>query len=128
MATKAKDIGITGRGLTFKRHFTKEGVHPFDEAGGKTEFGAPAFFEARHLAAIGLVIVSQQVEDAMEHEDGNFLFDGVSEFASLRAGAAERDGEVAEAGTGRGKGEDVRRVVFLAEVAIEAAQFGIAGS
>src|SRR5713226_3444482 len=31
VATKAKDIGISGRGLTFKRHFTKDGVHPFDE-------------------------------------------------------------------------------------------------
>jgi ribonucleoside-diphosphate reductase alpha chain len=31
VATKERDIGI-GRGrLTFKRHFTKEGVHPFDE-------------------------------------------------------------------------------------------------
>jgi ribonucleoside-diphosphate reductase alpha chain len=31
VATQERDIGI-GRGrLTFKRHFTKEGVHPFDE-------------------------------------------------------------------------------------------------
>ncbi|MFN2591117.1 MAG: vitamin B12-dependent ribonucleotide reductase [Actinomycetota bacterium] len=31
MATKERDLQTRGRGLTFKRHFTKEGVHPFDE-------------------------------------------------------------------------------------------------
>ena len=31
MATKEKDVGVQRGRLSFKRHFTKEGVHPFDE-------------------------------------------------------------------------------------------------
>jgi ribonucleoside-diphosphate reductase alpha chain len=31
VATKEGDVEVVGTGLTFKRHFTKEGVRPFDE-------------------------------------------------------------------------------------------------
>jgi ribonucleoside-diphosphate reductase alpha chain len=31
VATKEKDVGISRGKLSFKRHFTKEGLHPFDE-------------------------------------------------------------------------------------------------
>ncbi|MEX2204210.1 MAG: vitamin B12-dependent ribonucleotide reductase [Actinomycetota bacterium] len=33
MATKEGDVQVIRDGLTFKRYFTKEGVHPFDEIG-----------------------------------------------------------------------------------------------
>jgi ribonucleoside-diphosphate reductase alpha chain len=36
VATKAKDIGITRGGLSFKRHFTRQGTHPFDETEWET--------------------------------------------------------------------------------------------
>ncbi len=36
MATKAKDIGITRGGLSFERHFTRQGTHPFDETEWET--------------------------------------------------------------------------------------------
>ncbi len=31
MATKQRDLGSRQRGVAFRRHFTREGVHPFDE-------------------------------------------------------------------------------------------------
>ena len=31
MATKQRDLGVRPSGLSFKRYFTKEDVHPFDE-------------------------------------------------------------------------------------------------
>jgi len=31
VATKERDVAVRGGGLAFKRHFSKEGVHPFDE-------------------------------------------------------------------------------------------------
>ena len=31
MSTKERDVRVIGKGLTFKRFFTHEGVHPFDE-------------------------------------------------------------------------------------------------
>ncbi|MGH2572236.1 MAG: vitamin B12-dependent ribonucleotide reductase [Actinomycetota bacterium] len=31
MATKERDVAVRREGLAFKRHFSKEGVHPFDE-------------------------------------------------------------------------------------------------
>jgi len=36
VATKAKDIGITRGGLSFERHFTRQGTHPFDETEWET--------------------------------------------------------------------------------------------
>ena len=36
MATKARDVGALRNGLTFKRHFTREGIHPFDEVTWET--------------------------------------------------------------------------------------------
>jgi ribonucleoside-diphosphate reductase alpha chain len=31
VATKAGDVGVERSGLSFKRHFTRDGIHPFDE-------------------------------------------------------------------------------------------------
>ncbi len=45
------------------------------------------------MAAIDLVIVAHQVKHAVKHQDLQFLFQGVAEFASLRASAAQGDGE-----------------------------------
>src|SRR2546426_3896794 len=36
VATKARDVGIKRSGLSFKRHFTREGIHPFDEVKWET--------------------------------------------------------------------------------------------
>src|SRR5207247_8555785 len=33
---KARDVGALRNGLTFKRHFTREGIHPFDEVTWET--------------------------------------------------------------------------------------------
>ena len=42
--------------------------------------------------------MAQQVEHAVQHQDLDFVLDGVAEFARLRAGAASGDGDVAEEG------------------------------
>jgi hypothetical protein len=62
---------------------------------GQAQAGAPALFGASHPAAVGFVIHAQQVQDAVEHQDLDFLFRLVAEFAGLGAGAGERDGHVA---------------------------------
>src|SRR6266480_3936869 len=36
MATKERDVSVKLNGLSFKRFFTKEGVHPFDEVEWET--------------------------------------------------------------------------------------------
>src|SRR2546421_999917 len=36
MATKERDVSVKLNGLSFKRYFTKEGVHPFDEVEWQT--------------------------------------------------------------------------------------------
>jgi ribonucleoside-diphosphate reductase alpha chain len=36
VATKEQDVQVIREGLTFKRYFTKDGVHPFDEIGWET--------------------------------------------------------------------------------------------
>src|SRR2546430_8075178 len=36
MATKERDVSVKRTGLSFKRYFTKEGIHPFDEVEWET--------------------------------------------------------------------------------------------
>ena len=91
---KKRDDGQAGRD-DHQDHDRTRSIRPL----GSPSFCAPAFFGARHGAGIGLVIVAHQVQYAVQHEDLDFLLDGVAEFARLRAGAAQRDGDVAEEGT-----------------------------
>jgi hypothetical protein len=67
-------------------------VHPldegaFDERHGKTETPAPAFFRARHAPGVAFVVEAGKVEDAVQHQDADFIFGGVAEGAGLGAGA-----------------------------------------
>jgi hypothetical protein len=45
------------------------------------------------------VVASAQVEYAVQHEDLDFLLDGVAEFARLCAGAPQGDGNITEEAT-----------------------------
>src|SRR5471030_1351178 len=102
---------------------------------GQAQAGAPALFGASHPAAVGFVIHAQQVQDAVEHQDPDFLLGLVAEFAGLGAGARKRDGDIAkQAFTGKagreayptGEREHVRGVILAAEIAVQTAQFGVA--
>ena len=70
--------------------------HPLDQSVGQTQARAPALFGARHAPAVGFMVHAQQMQHAMEHQDLDFLFGSVAEFARLRAGAGERNGEIAK--------------------------------
>ena len=48
---------------------------------------SPAGFGALHLAAVGYVIHAQQVEQTVQHQDADFVFEGVAEGRGLCAGA-----------------------------------------
>ena len=80
------------------------------------------------------MIHPQQVEHAVEHQDPDFLLRSMPKFAGLRAGPGQGDGEIAERPLACGRwqaadGNDSTSVaiVLAAEVAIQAAQFGVAG-
>ena len=120
-------------------------LHPFNQAGGQTETRAPAFFRARHLSAVGFVVETEQVQHAVQHQDLDFVFYSVAEFARLGPGSAQRNGEIAQTGGGPtaawpgglaggradacsgGEREHVGGVIQTAKFAIQAAQIGVAG-
>jgi len=62
---------------------------------GQAQAGTPALFGASHPAAVAFVIHAQQVEDAVEHQDADFLLGRVAEFAGLGAGAGKGNGDIA---------------------------------
>ena len=75
------------------------------------------------------MIVAEQVQKAVEHEDTHFGLNRVSKGGRLFAGAFQRDGEVAErsrGGAGR-EAQDIGGVVVTKEVAIQAAESGVRG-
>jgi hypothetical protein len=100
-----------------------------NEAGGKTEFGAEPLLEFEHFAAIGFVIVTGEVQHAVEDENLYLGEQVVADGGGLGASGLERDGDVAALGGGeeRGKGKHVGGFVLAAELQVEALNFGVAG-
>jgi len=65
----------------------------------------------------------------MEHKDADFGFRMVAESQGLGAGTMVRDRDIAEGSRyAAGKREYIGGVVFAAEVAVQAAQFGVGGN
>jgi hypothetical protein len=74
------------------------------------------------------------VEETVQHQDADFVFERVAEGGGLGAGAGGGDGDFAERGLEDRPGglsywerKDVGGVVFAQEVAVEAAEGGVAG-
>jgi hypothetical protein len=47
---------------------------PFDQPVGQAKAGAPALLDAGHTALVGFVVHTEEVEDAVEHQDADFGF------------------------------------------------------
>jgi hypothetical protein len=102
---------------------------PFNQTHRQAKPLAPAGFGALHLAAVRFVVHAQQVEEAVQHQDADFVFKRVAECGCLSPGLGGGDGHFAE-GWGRWlcrKREDIGRVVFAEEIAVEAPQIAVAG-
>ena len=76
-------------------HISISCPHPLNQPGRETQARTPALLGARHLSAVSFVIEAEQVQQAVQHEDLDFVFDGVAELARLRSCAAQRDSEIA---------------------------------
>src|SRR3990170_8001549 len=77
-----------------------------------------------HLAVVGLVIVAQEMEKAVEGEDLELPWEGRPEAARLALGRLHRDDDVPEVAPGaalpgRPEGEHVRRLVEPAEIPVQ---------
>ena len=59
------------------------------------EFRAQLFFAASHLSIVALMIVTAQMQDAMQHKNLNFLGCHVSERARIFSCDLGRDGDFA---------------------------------
>ena len=86
-------------------------------------FGAKAALEPPHPPAVGrvVVIVTDQVEEAVQGQDLQFLTVGMPRLARLAAGAPGRDGDV-----GRRERQHVRDRVRAAEPPVQRADAEVA--
>ncbi len=104
-----------------------------DEAGGKMEFGAELLLELAHLAAIGFVIVTGEVQHAVKDQHLYLGEQVVADSGGLGPRRLQGDGDVAARGLawGRsgksGKGKHVGGLVLAPELQVEALNFGVAG-
>jgi hypothetical protein len=75
------------------------------------------------------MVVAEEVEEAVEEEDGDLLFDGVAGSGGLFEGAGDADGHFAEGAGGvrSGETEDVGGSVFAEEIAIQLAKVAVGG-
>ena len=82
-----------------------------------------------HLTAVGFVIHTQQMEEAVQHQDADFVFKRVAECRRLSPCSGGGYGDVAQVrGRWRGReGEDVGGVVIAQKFAIKAAEMAVAG-
>ena len=83
-----------------------------------------ASLEADHLSLVGLVIVTQAVQQAVQREDAQLARQRLSPLLRLTPGLRHADRHVSEmrplGGGLTGEGEDIGRPVLSAEVAIPA--------
>jgi hypothetical protein len=88
-------------------------------------------FAAGHAAGVGFVIVSGEMEQAVEDEDLELTGERVTLLRSLAASGGNADSEVAGNFFGAdgcgGKREYVRRLVLTSELPVELADCGIGG-
>ncbi len=71
-------------------------LHPFDQPSGRPSFARQRFSARAICAAIGFVIQPSRCSTPCSIRICDFVFDGVAEFTRLRAGAAQRDRNVAQ--------------------------------
>lgn len=92
--------------------------------------GAPAGLGAAHAAAVGFVVVAEEVEEAVEEEDAEFGRGVVAVGGGLGGGAVPGNSYVAQwaLGLAGGKREDVGGVVLAEEVAVHALEAGVGGN
>jgi hypothetical protein len=93
------------------------------------EFGAELLLEFAHLAMVGFVIVTGQVQHAVKDQNLHFGEQVVANPGGLGASRLEGDGDVAAFGCGekRGKGKYVGGLILAAELQVEALNFSVAG-
>jgi hypothetical protein len=124
----------TAKAVPFQRHGYLTRLLPslrwrlgaFDEALREFEAGAELEFAAGHFSVVGFVVVSGEVEEAVEDEDFQFAGEGVALIGSLAAGGIDADGDVSRDFFGciqslvfGREGEDVSGFVDAAELAVE---------
>lgn len=101
------------------------------------EFGAELLFESTHLSAIGFMIVTGQVQHAMQDENLDFREQVVADPSRLGASPLHGDGDIAArrrlsgrrfSGAAKSReGEHVGRRILAAELQVEALNLSVAG-
>jgi len=103
----------------------------FDETLREAQLCAEESFAAGHLAGVGFVIVTGEVEQAVEDEDLNFCRERMTLVNGLLERSGDGDGQVAgdffSANAIGGKGEHVGHLVLIAELAVELADGHVGG-
>jgi prepilin-type processing-associated H-X9-DG protein len=101
-----------------------------DECVGKAEFAAQFGFADGHVAVIGLVVETGEVQKAVKEQDADLVAEAVTVGRRLTGGGFEGDGEIASDLLNvicGGKAQDVGGFIFAAEGFVEAAKGGIVG-
>src|SRR6266850_1058767 len=100
-----------------------------DARGARQEF----LLQASHLAVVLLMIVTEQVEKTMRHEQRHLFLEAPPGPAGLPPGLRDRDGEIPQVEppglqvAARRKGEDVGRAVLPPEDTVEPPHFAVGG-
>jgi hypothetical protein len=73
------------------------------------------------------MIHAEEMKDAVEHKDAEFVFHGVAELGGLSRSSIEGDGDLAWPAVGGQEGKDVGGVVAAPKAAVQRAQFAVGG-
>ena len=98
----------------------------FDQRYGQSELLPQPLFFSGHLTVVALMIVSRQVQDAVQGKNLDFFGGGMSEAAGILGGDLGRDRhisrEIARFGGVRRKTEHVRGLVLATETFVQNAK------
>jgi len=97
-----------------------------DQGHRQAQLSAKVFLLASHFAAIALMIVSRQMQNAMQREDFNLFWKRMSQAPGVLGGDFGRDGHIAgkimHRAWLRGKRQHVGRLIFAAVAFVQNAE------
>jgi hypothetical protein len=105
-----------------------EGLMPGNQARRQTRALPKLVFEAAHLSTVGLVIVAQEVQEAVQRQNSQLGLQRVAQLTGLTGCNSPRDGKIAKKRTIRAgspgvwqKGQHVGRHVLASELLVKPA-------
>src|SRR5687767_6134434 len=102
-------------------------MHSLNQTGGEAKILAPLFLRPGHPSAIGVMVHSEKMQHAVQHENRNLVFACMAVLLCLFGRALGGDGDIAKCALflSGWKGKHVRGAILASKLAVEARELRV---